>query len=251
MIKTALACMLSAGIIVEMVTPASHANSTAVDLTDFNRIALSAPIKADVIVGDAFSVEFSGSGDDLAKLNSYVMDGMLVVKLKKRHRKLNGDVSAVITLPEMEQGVISGSGHMTITGLSGAFEAAISGSGRLTATAAEFSDMGAAVSGSGEISIVADAVTNAELAVSGSGKIIVTADECDDVSAAISGSGSVDLEGLLCETATTAISGSGKAKVFASDEITVEIGGSGKAVIFGNPETRHVSDQNSEQVTFK
>lgn len=117
-------------------------------------------------------------------------------------------VKVYITMPNLIEATVSGSGNLETTGK-------FTGVNHLEAW----------VSGSGDVNVEVDAKT-VEGGISGSGKIELkgTAGEMD---MSISGSGNIQAADFEVGIIEIAISGSGNAKVFAKESLQASISGSG------------------------
>lgn len=156
----------------------------------------------DVQVGDSFSVETSGSKKDMAKIEVYVEDGVLVLGLKDRKKpKLrngnNQGVNAVITLPALSGMEIAG----VVTG------------------------------GVSKID-----VDSFDIDFAGVGELTL-AGSCLNLEVNMAGVGELDAEGLECEDVEVNLAGVGEASVYASQSIDASAAGMGQIDVYGSPKT--------------
>ena len=103
------------------------------DLTGFDRIEISGVYDLDVRVGPEFSIELSGSEEEMARVESSVENGVLNLdrkERKKRWRNHDHGVDAKITMPSLLALEVSGVVDGKIDGInSESFDINISGVG--------------------------------------------------------------------------------------------------------------------------
>jgi len=169
----------------------------------FSAIELSGSFDADVSIGPS-RVELSGDDNLLPLISSEVTGDNLVLRSTENIRP-SLPLVAKIAVPRLTAIKISGSGTVTLHGVTAdALAVSVRGSGtvRGDGTAHQLS---AVVSGSGDLELERLRAERVTVDVSGSGDVEVTADKALDVR--ISGSGTVKYHGN--PTVTKAISGSG------------------------------------------
>ena len=161
------------------------------DLAEFDRVSVVGSLDVQVEVGAAPSVALKGARHDLEHLSLVVTDGTLEISKTGDHRM--HDVEIRVTTPQLRGAVLSGSGDITVSGVSAdAFEAELRGSG--------------------------------DIDVQGTAK---------SVSVSVRGSGDVDTSGLKATSAGVRLSGSGDAHVHATKDATGTLRGSGDIVVGG------------------
>ena len=126
-------------------------------------------------------------------------------------------VKVYITIPELRDASVSGSGSLETTGQ-------FTGLG----------DLHTAVAGSGDIKLDVEA-GDVQSAVSGSGTIKMSG-RAKSLEAAISGSGDIMAMDMRVEDCSVAISGSGDIEVHATGNLEVAISGSGDVKYAGEPD---------------
>lgn len=173
----------------------------------------------DVIItqGEAFSVRAEGPSNRIDDLEAVVEDGRLVIQPREGGPKIrltgHDDVTFHVTMPQVTQITLAGSGDVTVDRVQGASFAAL-------------------VEGSGQIEINDAAVGQADLRVTGSGDLVVSG-TASETRITVEGSGEVDADGLSTTTGTITITGSGEAALDVSDQAEVVITGSGDVDITG------------------
>jgi hypothetical protein len=174
----------------ERVEGSGNVVSETREVGDFDRIAVESFGTVNVEVGPAASLTVEAEDNVLPLLVTEV-DGS-TLRLGSEPNTSFRDVEEpvyTITVPSLEEVSISGSGDVTVTGLSNdTFAATISGSGDIR-PAGEAVSLDVSISGSGAFHGEGLAVADAEVDVSGSGSVVVDAADSLDVS--ISGSGDV------------------------------------------------------------
>lgn len=185
-------------------------------VSGFSAIALSAPLKLELVQGDTETLVLEGDERALADLETSVENGALRIRTKSKfsapwHSKVRAFVTA-----------------RNIGALG------ISGSGDITTQALRSPSLKISIAGSGDIYIASLASTNLDVSVSGSGDVYV-AGKSDGFETHIAGSGDVKAGKLETRAAKVSIAGSGDATVWAKDSLAVSIAGSGDVRYYGDP----------------
>ncbi len=170
------------------------------DLSQFSSIGLGISANVYLTPGNTQRVEVEGREDIIALLDTEVRNGSWNIKFTERNVRNTGKIDIYITLPEVKELSIGGSGRIVA-------ERPFDGLGDL-----QFS-----IGGSGAIEF---AGTARRLNIS------------------IGGSGSVKAEKLRVEDCEVSIGGSGDAYVEVSENLNVSIAGSGDVVYGGRPRVR-------------
>jgi Putative auto-transporter adhesin, head GIN domain len=127
-----------------------------------------------------------------------------------------GSVSYELTLPDLEQFELNGSGDVeTSVSADGTLVILLDGSGDITLDGIDAERVEATISGSGEIELAGTAT---------------------ELVAELDGSGNIDASDLEVRTADARIGGSGDISVHARDTLTVRISGSGNVEYTGDPD---------------
>ncbi len=172
--------------------------SRTYDLKDFDGIDLRGVFELDVAVGGDFSVEVSGSPEEMERVEARVADGELVLDLRDEKRRRWGkdqSVTARIAMPALAAIDVSGVVDGEVRGVdSETFDVTISGVG--------------------------------DMDLSG---------QCGALTAVVSGVGDLDAEELKCRTVEITVSGVGDADVYASESAKATISGIGDIDIYGSP----------------
>lgn len=194
---------------------AGNAESTQTfDLPPFQGFEMCVGADVEVSQGTQ-SFEVSGPTNLIENLKLDVNNGILNIDYDKCVSS-SKDLTIKISLPELQQASISGSGN--IQGMT-AFDAA--------------SEVKLVISGSGNISLEAYA-TSIDSRISGAGDVNLSG-TADNFSTKISGSGNIKSYDLLSKTCTVKVSGSGKHEVNVESSLSVDISGSGNVYYKGLP----------------
>jgi hypothetical protein len=193
-------------------------------------------IASNVIIhkGDVQEVKITGAQNIIDNIERNVVDGVWRIKFDDCVRK-EGDLSIEITIPELKEATIAGSGSIT---------------GTDTFVGAE--NLKVSIAGSGSISLLANA-THVETSIAGSGDINLYT-QAQDVHTSIAGSGDTHLRGLagsldaeiagsgsifafdlFAQSGSIKISGSGNCEINAAQNLNVTITGSGNVRYKGTP----------------
>lgn len=183
----------------------------------FDKIELAGAYDATVRTGIAPSVEAKGGENVLDRLIVEVRDGKLLIHPKTRmgfHWGRSGHVQLTITVPQLHEATLAGSGQMNIDHVQGdMFEGTVAGSGGLTLVSANVQSFKLSIAGAGN-------------AKAGSGKV-------DQAQYDIAGSGDVDAAAVAARQLKVSIAGAGGVKANASETADVNIMGSGDVNITG------------------
>lgn len=183
----------------------------------FDRIASSGPQEVTIALGEEFSVRSEGSPQALSLLEATVENGRLTIRPKSgfnwgNWRRL-ASAKFFVTLPELREITIAGSGILRIDRIEG-------------------ESFAGTVGGSGEIVIGEMKVEEASLTVNGSGTL-TAAGTANRARLSLAGSGDIRARRLHSETASVSVFGSGDAALTVSDDAQVSITGSGDVDISG------------------
>ncbi|QCR21089.1 head GIN domain-containing protein [Pontibacter sp. SGAir0037] len=196
-------------------------------LQPFSKIESEGDFKVYLTQGSPQKVEVKGEPNILSDLSTEVVDG----KWKIRHRscvRRSKAVEVYITVPEVSELSINGSGSISSTNSLEAGNLALSVNGSGKANIAAIAErIITRLSGSGEITLSGETNMNT-IVLSGSGRIASYSLQADDVIVTLSGSGRADVTAL--NNLTVTISGSGSVYYDGSPSVSSEISGSGKVV---------------------
>jgi len=198
--------------------PASHAAEVRQPrpAAGFHTVALSAPVKLQVVQGEAEGLVLEGEERDLADIESFVEAGVLRIRVKPGVHRFDGRrISGTVNARRLQ-------------GLS------IQGSGDIGAQKLAAQDLAVSIAGSGDVRIGALTAARLDASISGSGDMEV-AGRAERVAVKIAGSGDVRAAGLESRDVSVSIAGSGDAKVWASEQLQVRIAGSGDVRYRGEP----------------
>lgn len=185
-------------------------------VSGFNSVSYSLPGDLTIVQGNNESLTLYGDKDDLERIVTRVEGNTLKIYTKNNSNGL-GSVSCKLSLKNLDELAIAGSGNVVINGdlRTGNLEVALSGSGSLKAK-----------------SITADDI---ELSLAGSGNVLLGGKLASDFELSSAGSGNVDASALQAKDVEVSLAGSGNAKVWAEDNLDVSIVGSGSVEYKGKP----------------
>lgn len=206
------------GLAAALAAPAADRRETRA-ASGFTVIALAAPVKVDIVQGDAEGLVVEGDEAALADLETVVENGTL--KIRTRSKK---------DVPGMGKVRV----HVNAKAIEGL---RIAGSGDIIAESLRATTLKIAVSGSGDVRIAALDATTLDVSVAGSGDVLVGG-KADTLSTSIAGSGDVKAGKLAARTAKVSIAGSGDVTLWARDQISVSVVGSGDVRYYGDPEVK-------------
>ncbi|MCA0200564.1 MAG: DUF2807 domain-containing protein [Proteobacteria bacterium] len=177
----------------------------------FTGVSFGGAGKVFITVGPKVSVVLEADATTLGRTRTEVENGVLKIRARNDDSFFNGrgDITAYITVPELRQARVSGSGDLKVTGLAGGeTELSVSGSGNVEASG-KLKALDLDISGSGNAKMDALMVDEASVAISGSGSAVV--DVREDLNVRVSGSGSVRYL-TQPKDVSTSISGSGSVR---------------------------------------
>lgn len=169
------------------------------DFADFDKIDIGGVYEIDVTVGGDYSVEISGSPEEMARVEAAVENGELVLgeehKMRGKRRWRHHGLTAVVSMPSLTAIDVAGVVDGDVTGISAdQFDANLSGVG--------------------------------DLDLDGS---------CGSLTARVSGVGELNAKDLECENVEVSVSGVGDASVYASQSVDASVSGIGSISIYGSP----------------
>jgi hypothetical protein len=211
--------------------------------------------------GSVNSVELEGDADELAKIETRVEGGRLIIGREEDRSWFNWrsgwddeKIIAYVTVKNLDGLYASGSGNIIAqTKLVGDnMDIKVSGSGNIEAEI-DAADVDARVSGSGDL-LLKGKVRSMDSDISGSGKIsfegaiagrldigmsgsgrFFAAGSANEFKSSISGSGKVNAADLVVDKCDVRISGSGDVVVNVKSILRTNISGSGTVTYKGNP----------------
>ncbi|HEX4451434.1 MAG TPA: DUF2807 domain-containing protein [Kofleriaceae bacterium] len=186
---------------------AAFGSSETRNVGEFHAVELdgSTPLVIDVQVGPAVHVELSGDADVVARIETVVRDGRLVVGTRDElHPQTKTRVT--ITVPRLDALAITGIGTIDATGVAAAsFAVSIGGTGSIK-LAGVSSGAAYQIGGTGDIDAKNLSLKTASVAMGGTGHLVMTAS--DAVQIAVEGVGNVEVFGHP-KSVTKAITGMG------------------------------------------
>lgn len=169
--------------------------------------------------GSPLSVVIEAEQKTLEVIESELEGSTLVLKTKNGHWRDLGKITVYITMPEIDNLSVSGSGDIICQSL------------------VKTDEINLKISGSGSIKMQDLSVREIDAVVTGSGDIMLSGagSPSGEMNATITGSGSIRTEGMPVAEVQVTITGSGSASVHATKELETNITGSGSVLYKGNP----------------
>ncbi|NND31109.1 MAG: DUF2807 domain-containing protein [Saprospiraceae bacterium] len=178
--------------------------------------------------GEDYKVLVEGQENIIDNLKFDIEDRTLKIKYDRMVRRAS-KVKIYITMPNLREIALSGSGNMKTTNHFG-----------------NSNNLRVSLSGSGNVYLdIASRSIDARMSGSGSLKF---AGASDDLEISISGSGNLDAEDLKTGECSISISGSGNASVYVSDRLEAKVSGSGKVRYRGDVAQVHSNVSGSGSV---
>lgn len=186
------------------------------EVSGFNEISFSLPGELIIEQGNTESLVIRASDEDLQKIITKVEGDHLKIYTKQGSNRL-GKVTVLVTVKELSELSLAGSGDVQIKGQLKTQELEIS------------------VSGSGDVSAMDVRAREMEISLAGSGDVELGGALSNELEISIAGSGDVDASGLQAQEVEVSIAGSGNARVWAEESLEVSIVGSGDVYYKGRP----------------
>jgi hypothetical protein len=184
-------------------------------LENFDKIDMAIDANIFLYKGDTQKIEIEAQKNIIENIKVNVRSGKWNIDYDETVGKHN-PVKIYITLPEISQIILSGSGDI------------------YSEDTFDVENLKLLIPGSGDIDFAVN-TDNADISVSGSGTVFLEGNTIDqDIS--VSGSGNCKCFSFFSEKTDISISGSGNCEVFARDNLLVDISGSGNVYYKGNPD---------------
>lgn len=200
------------------------------NLKGFDRIGFGIAGSLSINIGPEFSVILEGTRRDLGGVVTDISEGRLIIKQENWRFRFDERVKVYITMPELEELRVSGSGKAEIIDdirNGDELKLSVSGSGKLYTAGLELDELDCSISGSGDIIIGSRGTADhGEISISGSGNYKGEDLEIDHLKVRVSGSGS-----CLCKAGDSleaSVSGSGNVTYKGNPKIDARVSGSGK-----------------------
>lgn len=189
------------------------------NVSEFDGVALAFSGDVYITQGSPQKVEIEAEKSTLEIIETKVENNVLVLKTRNGHWRDLGSIKAYITMPDVRELSVSGSGDMLCeTPLrTNEIEVKVSGSGSIKIRKLESREFSAVITGSGDITLAGTGADQGEMDV------------------VITGSGNFSAEELPVGKADVNITGSGSARVNVLNELETTITGSGSVLYKGNP----------------
>lgn len=184
----------------------------------FDGISLSIAAKVYIVQDSECRLDIQADDDDLDKIETIIKNGKLQIKSKSWTANFKGKVIIHITMPELKDLSVSGSGSI------------IADSGF------DCHELDMSVTGSGSIKMNKLTVQTVEALITGSGNIKLDGEKtAEALTLTITGSGSYSAEEMQVNEAMVRITGSGSAKIHVMENLETNITGSGSVLYQGDP----------------
>lgn len=210
------------------------------DLSGFSRIELSTSADLKVTIGDEYSITMTGNRDRLERIELDLSGDELEISSKGRGfsffgRHNDGYASIAITMPNIEEMEINGSGDAEIIGIDNEEVLLnINGSGDLYVTG-KSDAVDIEINGSGDIEMDEVSGKDVTIEVNGSGNVEFDGGTCDRMEIEVDGSGDINARHLICKEVEIDVEGSGNSRVHATERLIFKSEGSGRVDVFGKP----------------
>lgn len=210
------------------------------DLSGFTRIELSTSADLKVIIADDYSITMTGDRDRIDRMELDVSGDELEISSKGRGfsffgRHNDGYVNIAITMPNIEEMEINGSGDAELIGIDNEeILLNINGSGDLYVTGRSEA-VEIEINGSGDIEMDEVSGKDVTIEINGSGNVEFDGGTCERMEIEVDGSGDIDAKDLICEIVQIEVEGSGNSRVHATELLVFESEGSGRVDVFGKP----------------
>lgn len=166
-------------------------------LAAFSEVSVKGPVNMVVEVGKAQSVHISGDDKYLARVDTRVVEGKLLITFAKNTNNISSDARVLISVPSLRAFHVEGAGSAELNNISGdLIDIGFQGAGRLVAK----------------------------------GKV-------KHMKLYAQGVGDVDTRALLAQRADVSFEGIGAVKVYASERLDSTVQGMGSLDYYGNPKT--------------
>ena len=193
-------------------------SSIIIDLPAFTEIELDISANVTIKQGKIQRVEVSGPQELIDLLNKEVKGDTWAIKYTKRNVKNQKSLEISITMAQLTEIDLNGSGDI------------------VGETAFHADEMEISVNGSGSITLEIY-TEDLEISVNGSGNVNLngSAEKCE---IDVNGSGDINSKELTIETASCSTNGSGDTKIHVTKKLSASINGSGDIRYVGSPDLK-------------
>ena len=198
------------------------------DVDNFTGISFGVAGELNLVQGAGFSVTIEGSKNFLDEVETYVKGGTLIIRRKNWTGWNNEKVTVWVTMPEIENIGLSGSGILKAEGTitSNELDLSVSGSGKMNLLDLKVDELDCSISGSGAINLEGGTASECDLSISGSGKYRGRDFQVSEMTVSISGSGNCECN--VSKDLEARVSGSGDIYYTGPASVDARISGSGK-----------------------
>lgn len=218
-----------------------------------SKIKLGGVIELQVTQGPTASLTLTGSRKLVDTVTTSQNGDTLTIDMKKTSFSWNddgdGEVRAILTVPNLSQLTANGVGAATLTGFKGdSITLNQEGAGAVTLNG-NYKVVKARLGGVGSMTLSAGASEQVELSLRGAGKVVATG-SAKVLKADLRGVGSLDAKNLQAESVDLDLNGLGNAAVYAKQSADVSLNGMGSATVYGKPAQRTESDRGMGSVSW-
>lgn len=205
------------------ITGSGVLRTTPIDVPEFTKVKLGVPADVEIQCGQEQSVRITTDDNLQPLIRSRVTNGVLSIETDENLQP-SADTVIQITVPNLESIAISGSGDVTVRGMSGeSADISVSGSGSITGDVTT-QKLDISIAGAGDVKLQG-AAPQTSIHVSGSGDVSLLDLSAEDVSVSIAGSGDVEIQ--AAKSLDVSIAGSGSIRYQGDPRVEKSILGSG------------------------
>jgi hypothetical protein len=219
------------------------------DLKDFDSIEISNSFLFEIQQSSSYSVDVSCRENIATFLDVYVIGQTLVVRLKPG-MLTNGDLKAVISLPQIHRLQVSGASHGSIRGFksSNDLDLSISGASQLD-TDIEASETRIEISGAGKLTGKLQ-LQKTRFSLSGASSCDLNG-KAGDVDLEVSGASKANLKEFPMNNLNINVSGASTAVIKTDGTLNLDLSGASTLEYYGNPTLSKVSVTGASKITSK
>jgi hypothetical protein len=223
--------------------------ATQYDLKDFDNIEISNSFLFEIKQASSYSVDVSCRENIATFLDVYVTGKTLVVRLKPG-MLTNGDLKAVIGLPQIHRLQVSGACQGSIRGFksSNDLDLSVSGASQLD-TDIEASETSIEISGVSKLTGTLQ-LQKTRLSVSGASSCDING-KAGDVDLEVSGASRVNLKEFPMKNLNINVSGASTAVVKTDGTLNLDVSGASTLEYYGNPTLSKVSVTGASKIAGK
>jgi hypothetical protein len=223
--------------------------TTQYDLKDFDSVVVSSSFQFEIKQSGSYSVSTSCHENIIPFLDVYKSGSILIVRLKPGVHT-NGDLNAVITLPELKRLEISGASRGSARDFKSAkdLDLEVSGASQLDINI-EAGDTALEISGASRVTGNLKA-QNTRLEVSGASRCELNGTGANS-DLEVSGASTLSLKDLKLQNVNINVSGASTATINTDGILNLDVSGASTLNYYGNPTLSKVSVTGASRITSK